>query len=191
MTGFLCAYFCCGSLCPHFFNLKVELGDDMNVYLRYQHSGGSLSIFALFILVWSFLFLVEGVRGILRGLQSVNWPVVNATVVSSEIVEVKSGGGDTVRYQSKIHFEYEVDGLLIVNSDGAVALNNGDSLSWSKAHTVVKRFPIGKRVDICYYPKRIDVACVASEAGLSLTPFLCIISSSMFLYYGLMILKMA
>lgn len=162
----------------------------MNVYLKYQHSGGSLGIFAIFVLVWALLFFIEGVRGILRGLQSVNWPVARATVVSSEIVEKKSGGGDTVRYQSKIHFEYEVGGILITNSDGTVALNSVDSLSWGKAHNLVKRYPVGKSVDVCYYPKRVDVACIASEAGLSLAPFLLIIASSLFLYCGLILMKL-
>lgn len=150
-----------------------------------------MGIFALFILIWSVLFFVEGVRGVLRGLQSVNWPVVSATVVSSDIVEVKSGGGETVRYLGKIHFEYEVDGIHIVNSGGTVALNTGDSLSWGKANQLIKRYPVGKKIDICYYPKRVEVACVASEAGLSLTPFVLIVASSLFLYYGLVLLKMA
>lgn len=147
-------------------------------------------IIAFCTLAVALFFLIEGGRGIVHGLRSVNWPITTAEVISSEIVELSSAGGSSM-YKSVIYFEYEVDGLTVQNCDGSVALNQQESLSWGKANAVVKKYPVGKKIDICYYPKRRDVACVASEAGLSLAPFVMVTASSLFLYLGLIILKMS
>lgn len=149
-----------------------------------------MSIFVLFTLLSSIVFFVEGFRGLLHGFQSVNWPVVNATIISSHVEEVKTGGGsNTSTFIAKIHYVYEIQGRIIKNGSGTISLNSSGSSSWRKAHTIVNRFPVGKKVDICHHPRKLELSCVASEAGFTITPLVLFAASSVFLYLGLVLLR--
>ncbi len=147
-----------------------------------------MGIFALFTLLASLLFFVQGVRGVIRGLQSSSWPVVTAEVVSSEIRSQHTGGTET--FVPQVYYAYEIGGERVTNRTGTVSLGGSESISWSKANRTLKRYPQGKVVDVCYHPQKNDLSCVASEAGLTIRPLVLIIGSSVFFYYGMTMLKM-
>ena len=115
-------------------------------------------IIPLIFAVIGVLFILFGVRGLIRSRASLSWPTAQGKVVASQVE--RSGTGET--YHAKILYEFAVDGTTF----------NGDRVAYGDfAHgdphsplPVVRRYPKGRVVTVHYMPGKPEECLL--EPGL-------------------------
>jgi hypothetical protein len=104
-------------------------------------------IIPLIFAVIGALFVVFGVRGLIRSRASLSWPTAQGKVVASS---VERAGDTRETYRAKILYEFAVDGATF----------NGDRVAYGDFHhgdphsplPVVRRYPKGRVVTVHYMP---------------------------------------
>jgi len=100
-------------------------------------------------------------RAVFRARRSVSWPVVDGTVVRSEVVTETTGNGITT-YDPEVSFEYEVAGQRYRSRRIIfVDINYGRDA----ARATVDRYPVGSRVSARYDPRNPKIAVL--EPGMA------------------------
>lgn len=150
---------------------------------------GVVGFFLVFGLFWTGItgaFDVFIGYNIWRQTQAKNWPTVAGEVTRSEVESSTDSDGTT--YRAEVSFRYEVNGQEHESDTWRFgAWGSSDS---SEARDVVKRFPVGRTVDVYYNPD--DPASAVLEVGvqgmdlfllLFMTPFNVVMLG--FWYFGL------
>ncbi len=87
---------------------------------------------------------------------SVDWPTVQGTVDSSEVVRSRDSDGDTM-YSAEVVYSYTVDGRKFT-CDTVWFGGDFRSSSSSSHHKTVHRYPAGRQVNVHYKPDDPTVA---------------------------------
>ena len=118
-------------------------------------------IFPLIFLAMGANFAVSGVRGLVRGKASMEWPNAQGKVVASSIVGRTFK--DRTRYHAEILYEFFVEGTTV--SGDRIAYNDDfGSGSSSDARRKFNRYPNGKSVAVYYMPENPEESVL--EPGL-------------------------
>lgn len=113
---------------------------------------------------------------------SLEWPQVSGVVTSSE-VESHRGDDGTV-YSSEVTYDYTVEGKTM-SGDVVYFGDNVRSSSKSTASTTVKKYPVGKEIQVHYSPDSHD-KCVI-EPGTTWSSYFILIFGSIFGVVGLLV----
>jgi len=121
-----------------------------------RRMGPKTRFFFARVFPWPFVavggvLLFIGVRGLLRGRASTDWPAVEGTITSSAVRRQQGGGRhSSSTYHAQVVYEYTVDGVAY-NGD-RVGYGDYGSSSPSHARGIVNRYPKGKAVTVHYMP---------------------------------------
>lgn len=102
-------------------------------------------IFLLLLLGW----LTFSIIGVVKGIQTKNWPTTQGTVVSSEVKKVASKG--THQYQPSVNYNYEV-GAETYSSNKYSSTNARGSSQWAKA--IISGYPDEATITVHYNPSK-------------------------------------
>jgi hypothetical protein len=120
-------------------------------------------VFTFFLLLAASWFVV-GIIGFTKAVTSGNWPTVQGTVVSSQVVRPT---GKSTKYIAEVTFTYTVDNKEYTSKKLKATSARGTS-SWAKE--VVANYPAGKEVLVHYRPGKPQVALI--EPGLQKDNFM-------------------
>lgn len=104
----------------------------------------------LFLLLWGGMTgLVDVLHGadMVRQEQAARWPIVQGTVIRSEVEAVRSKG---IKYVPKVVYTYSVDGQPYEGSRYRFSAFRSEKPGY--AEEVVARYPVGARVPVYYRP---------------------------------------
>jgi len=111
--------------------------------------------------------LIWGVMTVKNAYASSSWPTTTGKIVESRVDHRRSSSGSrsssSTTYHAEIGYTYTVDGNTY---DGdRVSFGEYGSSNSSHARSVVRRYPVGQSVEVCYDPADPTSACL--EAGVS------------------------
>lgn len=101
--------------------------------------------------------------------ESVNWPVVTGSVTRSEVAQKRDSDGDRT-YRPDVEYKYSVDEEDFVGFDVYVASSSMWSSSRSSANETVRKYKVGKDVEVHYNPN--DPADAVLEPGTNWMTYL-------------------
>ena len=118
-------------------------------------------IFPMIFVLTGGSVLYFGVMNILIARDSVNWPSVPGTVISSEVQSHRGDDGTT--YSAEVYFEYEVEGTK--HASNRVTVGSVSTSNPSGARSIVNRYPAGREVEVFYNPEDRDYGLL--ETGVT------------------------
>lgn len=130
----------------------------------------ALRLISLVFLLFGGLFLYAGVRNILFGDASKNWPTVPGKIISSTVASrqgrertSKHRDKEVTNYYAEVRYEYTVNGKT--RTSNAIAYG-GYSLSKdpSQVQVIVDKYPVGSPVTAYYSPSHPSMAVL--EPGI-------------------------
>jgi len=108
-----------------------------------------------FIFAFGGLFLLFGLRIMVKGLRTYRWPTTSGVVRGQDITSSTSSEGGSTSYSPKLRYEYDVDGTTYVSS--RIAVGSGPSFSSrSGAREWLEAYPTDSEVTVHYNPRRPD-----------------------------------
>ena len=122
-------------------------------------------IASIFFLVMGIGLIVISLINRRRAKAALGWPVVPATVLSSEVRKRQQYDGDSstgrTTYEPVVNYQYSVMGTLY----NASRVNFGEKkTSRKKAGEIVARYPAGSEVNAHYNPEKVEEAVLETAA---------------------------
>ncbi|MFH2044887.1 MAG: DUF3592 domain-containing protein [Pseudomonadota bacterium] len=131
-------------------------------------------------------FISYGIGEISKAKESVNWPTVSGTVITSKTEERKSteGSGSSKKtrtyYVAIIQYEYQVEGTSYTSNRVSFGGQKRGS-----ARTLVNKYPEGKSVKVYYDPDDPEIA--ALEPGMEGGSYFLPIFGAIIILFGCLI----
>lgn len=134
-----------------------------------------------------------GIRPLYRMITSRRWPTVEGRIIHSLVEmhrERPSQGREEVTYVPRIKYEYEVQGRRYT-ADGVgfglmttrVGFGGMFSNAEGRVRKLVDRYPVGRRVPVCYNPRRPSVAALERWHAVG-TSVMLVLIGTLFLLFG-------
>ncbi|MCE9673002.1 DUF3592 domain-containing protein [Myxococcus stipitatus] len=113
-----------------------------------------VSIICALLAAVGVVFLVAGVKDLLRALRSRRWPTVPGTVLSAEEVEhrlpVPGQQEPRVHYEARVRYEYTVGRVLV--GTASLRLSPEVRTNPASAQATLRRYQPGQQVWVAYNP---------------------------------------
>lgn len=125
-------------------------------------------VFAGVFCALGILALAGGMQKVWRGWASASWPTVPGEVVFTRVgshVQAPSGqdGGNSTSYSPEFVYQYNVAGRKHVNNVRRFGGVQGAGEEW--ARDIARRYPMGKKVSVAYFPTDPDVSVLEPGNG--------------------------
>ena len=142
-----------------------------------------MQLLPLLFVITGAVILFFGVRQMQRANASQTWPSVPGVVTVAELgKQISNNGNDSTSYRADISYDYVVDDTSYINS--AIQFGQVSSSDPSVARAVLKRYEVGKRVDVYYNPA--NPAQAVLEPGMRGSTWFLPIFGAIFLLAGLL-----
>jgi len=138
--------------------------------------------FSFFILLLGAWFVFSAI-GAGKGLQSLNWPHTQGTVLSTDIKKMPSSKGPT-RYCPVIRYSYQV-GSTEYSSDKYSRTISRGTIEWAKQ--IIEQHPVDSKIKVFYKPSNPELSVL--KTGLQSDNYWMLLFSSFFLFVVILAFK--
>ncbi len=125
---------------------------------------------ALVFLGLSFFILQKAIRGRRMAEAAVQWPTIDGTVMSADVVKriSKSADNDWDYFVPQIRYDYAVNGILHQGEIIRIGLGEMGYLEETKAREHIARYPVGATIHVRYDPQNPEHAVLEiGEMGVT------------------------
>lgn len=120
--------------------------------------------------------------------KSLEWPKTSGVILSSNVSStIKKEKNKSVKmYSVNISYKYTVGTESFTSHDLYLGSNDSSSSDRSDAYKTIKKYPIGKKVDVFYSPETPDIGIL--EPGVKFEHYLILLVGGVFFIVGAMLL---